>query len=43
MSYQSFNPATGRLVKSFAEITDAGFEAKIALAGRCSQAPPYCA
>jgi succinate-semialdehyde dehydrogenase/glutarate-semialdehyde dehydrogenase len=35
MSYQSFNPATGKLVKSFAEITDAEFEAKIALAATC--------
>ena len=35
MTYQSFNPATGKLVKSFAEITDAEFEDKIALAAAC--------
>ena len=35
MSYQSFNPATGKLVKSFDEITDAQFEKKIATAAAC--------
>jgi len=35
MSYQSFNPATGKLVKSFHEITDAEFEKKIATAAAC--------
>jgi succinate-semialdehyde dehydrogenase/glutarate-semialdehyde dehydrogenase len=35
MSYQSFNPATGKLVKSFDEITDADFEKKIATAAGC--------
>jgi len=35
MSYQSFNPATGKLVKSFAEITDADFKEKIATAQAC--------
>jgi succinate-semialdehyde dehydrogenase/glutarate-semialdehyde dehydrogenase len=35
MSYQSFNPATGKLVKSFAEITDLEFETKIAAAAAC--------
>jgi len=35
MSYQSLNPATGELVKSFDEITDAEFEKKIAAAAAC--------
>jgi succinate-semialdehyde dehydrogenase/glutarate-semialdehyde dehydrogenase len=35
MSYQSFNPATGKLVKAFEEITDADFEKKIAAAVAC--------
>jgi len=35
MSYQSFNPATGKLVKSFHEITDAQFETKLATAAAC--------
>jgi succinate-semialdehyde dehydrogenase/glutarate-semialdehyde dehydrogenase len=35
MSYQSFNPATGKLVKSFEEISDADFEKKIASAQAC--------
>jgi succinate-semialdehyde dehydrogenase/glutarate-semialdehyde dehydrogenase len=35
MAYQSLNPATGKLVKSFPEITDAEFEAKIAVAATC--------
>ncbi len=38
MSYQSFNPASGKLVKSFDEITDAQFEEKIATAARCYEA-----
>jgi succinate-semialdehyde dehydrogenase/glutarate-semialdehyde dehydrogenase len=37
MSYQSLNPATGKLVKSFDEITDADFEKKIAAAAACYQ------
>ena len=35
MSYQSFNPATGKLVRSFDEISDAAFEEKIATAAEC--------
>jgi succinate-semialdehyde dehydrogenase/glutarate-semialdehyde dehydrogenase len=35
MSYQSLNPATGKLVKSFDEISDAEFEKKIATAAAC--------
>ena len=35
MSYQSFNPATGKLVRSYAEITAAEFETKIAIAAAC--------
>jgi succinate-semialdehyde dehydrogenase/glutarate-semialdehyde dehydrogenase len=35
MSYQSFNPATGKLVKSFNEINDVEFEKKIATAAAC--------
>jgi len=35
MSYQSFNPATGELIKSFDEITDAEFEKRIAAAAAC--------
>jgi len=35
MSYQSFNPSTGKLVKSFNEITDPEFEKKIAGAAAC--------
>jgi succinate-semialdehyde dehydrogenase/glutarate-semialdehyde dehydrogenase len=35
MAYQSFNPATGKLVKSFEEITDKEFEQKIAAATAC--------
>ena len=38
MSYQSFNPASGKLVKSFDEITDAQFEEKIATAAHCYEA-----
>ena len=32
MTYQSVNPFNGKLLKSFDEITDAQFEAKIAAA-----------
>jgi succinate-semialdehyde dehydrogenase/glutarate-semialdehyde dehydrogenase len=35
MSYQSLNPATGQVLKSFAEISDADFEKKIAAATAC--------
>jgi succinate-semialdehyde dehydrogenase/glutarate-semialdehyde dehydrogenase len=35
MSYQSFNPATGKLVKSFETITDGEFETKLAAAAAC--------
>jgi succinate-semialdehyde dehydrogenase/glutarate-semialdehyde dehydrogenase len=35
MSYQSLNPATGKVLKSFAEISDADFEKKIATAAAC--------
>ena len=35
MSYQSFNPASGKLVKSFDEITDSQFEDKVATAAHC--------
>ena len=35
MSYQSLNPATGKVLKSFAEISDADFEKKIATASAC--------
>jgi succinate-semialdehyde dehydrogenase/glutarate-semialdehyde dehydrogenase len=35
MSYQSLNPATGKLLKSFAEISDADLEQKIATAASC--------
>ena len=38
MSYQSFNPASGKLVKSFDEITDAQFEEMIATAAHCYEA-----
>jgi succinate-semialdehyde dehydrogenase/glutarate-semialdehyde dehydrogenase len=37
MGYQSFNPATGKLVQSFEQITDAAFETKIAAAAACYQ------
>jgi succinate-semialdehyde dehydrogenase/glutarate-semialdehyde dehydrogenase len=37
MGYQSFNPATGKLVKSFEQITDADFETKIATAAAVYQ------
>jgi succinate-semialdehyde dehydrogenase / glutarate-semialdehyde dehydrogenase len=35
MTYQSFNPATGKLLKKFEEITDSELEAKIAKAADC--------
>ena len=35
MTYQSLNPYTGQLVKSFDEITDAQFETKLAAAQSC--------
>jgi succinate-semialdehyde dehydrogenase / glutarate-semialdehyde dehydrogenase len=35
MSYQSFNPATGKLLQNFAEITDAELEVKLAKATDC--------
>ncbi len=35
MTYQSFNPATGTLVKEFAEISDEELETKVALAETC--------
>jgi succinate-semialdehyde dehydrogenase / glutarate-semialdehyde dehydrogenase len=35
MSYQSFNPATGKLLQKFAEITDAELEVKLAKAADC--------
>lgn len=35
MTYQSFNPATGKLVKQFKELTDKELETKIATAATC--------
>ena len=35
MSYQSFNPATGKLLKSFDEFTDQELETKLATAAQC--------
>ena len=35
MTYQSVNPATGKLLKKFEEITDAQFETKLAAATAC--------
>ncbi|MDP9013214.1 MAG: NAD-dependent succinate-semialdehyde dehydrogenase [Pseudomonadota bacterium] len=35
MSYQSLDPATGKLLRSFDEISDADFEKKIAAAAAC--------
>ena len=35
MAYQSVNPATGKLLKSFDELTDAQLENKLATAARC--------
>jgi succinate-semialdehyde dehydrogenase/glutarate-semialdehyde dehydrogenase len=37
MAYQSFNPATGKLVKDFDELTDKQLEAKLAIAAACYQ------
>jgi succinate-semialdehyde dehydrogenase/glutarate-semialdehyde dehydrogenase len=37
MAYQSINPATGKLVKSFDELTDEQLEAKLAAAAKCFQ------
>lgn len=35
MTYQSFNPATGKLLKKFDELTDAELETKLAAASAC--------
>jgi succinate-semialdehyde dehydrogenase/glutarate-semialdehyde dehydrogenase len=35
MSYQSFNPATGKLLKKFEELSDAQLETKLAKANEC--------
>lgn len=35
MAYQSINPATGKLVKNFDELTDQQLEAKLATAAKC--------
>jgi succinate-semialdehyde dehydrogenase/glutarate-semialdehyde dehydrogenase len=35
MTYQSFSPFTGKLIKSFDDITDSQFEAKLAAAQAC--------
>ena len=35
MAYQSFNPATGKLLKSFDELTDGELETKLATAAKC--------
>ena len=35
MTYQSFNPATGKLLKTFDELTDAQLETKLAAATEC--------
>jgi len=35
MTYQSLNPATGKLLKKFVELTDKGLETKIATAAKC--------
>ncbi len=35
MAYQSFNPATGKLLKSFDELTDKELETKLATAATC--------
>lgn len=37
MSYQSLNPATGKVLKSFVEISDAELEQKLATASACYQ------
>ena len=41
MTYQSFNPANGKLVKNFEEISDAQLETKIAAAQSCFQTWRY--
>jgi succinate-semialdehyde dehydrogenase/glutarate-semialdehyde dehydrogenase len=38
MTYQSFSPFTGKLIKSFDDITDTQFEAKLATAQACYEA-----
>jgi succinate-semialdehyde dehydrogenase/glutarate-semialdehyde dehydrogenase len=38
MAYQSFNPATGKLVEDFDELTDQQLEVKLAIAATCFQA-----
>jgi succinate-semialdehyde dehydrogenase/glutarate-semialdehyde dehydrogenase len=38
MTYQSLNPATGKIMKSYAEISDADFERKIVAAAQCYEA-----
>ena len=35
MTYQSFNPATGKLLKTFEDLTDAQLEAKLTKAEAC--------
>ena len=35
MTYQSLNPATGKLLKKFEELTDKELETKIATAATC--------
>ena len=35
MTYQSLNPATGKLLKTFNELTDDQLEAKLASAAKC--------
>jgi succinate-semialdehyde dehydrogenase/glutarate-semialdehyde dehydrogenase len=35
VAYQSFNPATGKLLKSFDELTDGALETKLATAAKC--------
>ena len=35
MTYQSLNPATGKLLKKFEELTDKELETKIAAAAAC--------
>jgi len=37
MAYQSFNPATGKLVKDFDQLTDEQLDAKLATAATCFQ------
>jgi succinate-semialdehyde dehydrogenase / glutarate-semialdehyde dehydrogenase len=37
MAYQSFNPATGKLVKDFDELTNEQLDAKLATAAKCFQ------